>query len=138
MGDRPKGDRGAGGGDVAAEAPTQGETARRGVYSVALLVLHDRGRTLEAQAFIAHSDDEAREMGLAWARQRHPGAWRYFAQTRELCGTGVIAALVAEVRRGSSDAIEALTREVEEVRRRVSGEAGPESIFSPQESDKEQ
>lgn len=133
MSDKAKEVRGEGDddGDVAAGADTQGETASatpvRGVYSVALLIMRGREWTLQAQAFVAESYDEARELGISWAKQTYPGADSYHAQACSLFDLGVINELAATT---------GLAKEIEELRRRIDGEPETVSIFSPPESDK--
>lgn len=112
--------RGEGDDDVAA-----GGTGGRGFYSVALLIMRGRNWTLQAQAFVAESHGDAQGQGLDWARQQHPGADRYFAQTCVVNDTDAFAKIIADARAHLAARLAEVEQEIRELR----GEPEPVTLF---------
>jgi hypothetical protein len=108
---------------------------RRNIYNAAILIMRGRDWTLEAQAFIAHSHDEARGLSLVWAKQKHPGADRYCAHTCVITDAETIAELMGGLYEQLAADKADLEKEIEEVRRQASGEPEPSSIFISPETD---
>jgi hypothetical protein len=53
------------------------EADKRCIFNAAILIMRGNNWTLEANAFVAVSHDDARMKALRWAKEKHPDAEGY-------------------------------------------------------------